>query len=83
LPKERVIGIEENTKLLNLNFAAIVHIFLAVLRIRIRAPELFGAFSTPGIQDPGWKKSGSGSGIQDENDHISESLETIFCVKNT
>jgi hypothetical protein len=35
------------------------------------------------VADPGWvKESGSGSGINNP-DHISESLETIFRVKNT
>ncbi len=35
----------------------------------------------PWIRDPGWvKKLGSGSRMNN-SDHISESLETIFCVK--
>ncbi len=48
-----------------------------------------GAFLTPrsGIGDPGWVKnlnpdSGSGSGMNIP-DYISESLETIFWIKNT
>jgi hypothetical protein len=48
-----------------------------------------GAFLTPrsGIGEPGWVKnqnpdSGSGSGMN-IRDHISESLETFFWIKNT
>ncbi len=51
----------------------------AVLRIRIRDPCLF----VPWIREPGWrKKSRTRSGMNIPN-HISESLETLFWVKNT
>jgi hypothetical protein len=48
--------------------------FLTVLRIRIRDPVPFSP------RDPGWVKSGSGSGMNNP-DHISESIETFFWVK--
>jgi hypothetical protein len=60
---------------------------MAVLRIRIRDPGA-DVLLTPGsgIRDPGCLKNqnpdtGSGSGMN-ITDHISESLETIFWVKN-
>jgi hypothetical protein len=44
------------------------------LRIRIRC------FFDSCVRDPGWKKSGPGMNIPD---YLSESLETVFRVKNT
>jgi hypothetical protein len=45
-----------------------------------------GIIISRGIQDPGsgefWTQ-GSGTGKNKDPDHISESLETIFWVKNT
>jgi hypothetical protein len=58
---------------LTLVAAALITVSEAVLRIR------------DPVLDPGWVKNqdpGSGSGMNIP-DHISESLETIFWVKNT
>jgi hypothetical protein len=44
--------------------------------LRIRDPVLFKPL------DPGWRKKKSGSGMNIP-DHLSESLETVFWVKDT
>ncbi len=46
-----------------------------------RSGSVIWCLFDPWIRDPGWvKKSGSGSGMNNQ-DHISESLQTISCVE--
>jgi|LakMenEpi03Aug12_release.lakeMendotaPanAssembly.Ray.scaffolds.fasta_scaffold3413774_1 hypothetical protein len=51
----------------------------AVLRIRIPDPVPFDPWS----RDPGWVKKSKPGSEMNIPDHNSESLETIFWVKNT